>query len=297
MVAGQVGKKKIRIIPRLDVKGNNLVKGVHLEGLRVIGRPEDYAKYYYETGADEIIFMDSVASLYGRNNLSNIVETVADQIFIPLTVGGGIRSVEDADSLFRSGADKVAINTFLFKDDTLVPKIADKYGSQSVVVSIDVTKIDAGKYQCLTDNGRERTNEEVFNWVEKIIQLGAGEVLLTQVDLEGTGLGFDLELAKSFVNFSKVPVIICGGGGTKEHVLDLSDYAIPEGIAISSLFHYDAIRTLNAPDKITEGNTGFINQIPKTGSLRKGIDPISIQSLKKYLDNNNIRIRHYDHNS
>lgn len=175
----------LRIIPRLDIKGPNLIKGIHLEGLRVMGDPQEFAIRYYEAGADELVYMDIVASLYGRNNLSDIIRRTADQVFIPITVGGGIRSVDDARHILRSGADKVAINTAAIARPELVTEVARRFGSQAMVLSIEAKQVGPGKWEAYTDNGRERTGLDVIEWVKRGVELGAGEVLLTSVDREG----------------------------------------------------------------------------------------------------------------
>lgn len=284
--------KKVRIIPRLDVKGVNLVKGVHLEGLRVLGNPAQFASKYYSDGADEIIFMDSVASLYGRNNLHKIVESVAAEIFIPMTVGGGIRSLDDVTKLLRSGADKVAINTALFKNPDLITQVSEYYGAQCMVVSIDVVQ-ENGKYECLTDNGRERTGVELFNWIEKVITLGAGEILLTSVDKEGTGKGFDVDLTHAVTTEFKIPIITCGGAGSGEDVLKVCLEGKADAVSLSSLIHYDAVNKITNHDVSSEGNKSFLNssEIMDGDIHRKGVSSISIESLKSYLYKNNVSLR------
>ncbi|MBX9853403.1 MAG: imidazole glycerol phosphate synthase cyclase subunit, partial [Cytophagaceae bacterium] len=172
-----MNEKRVRIIPRLDIKGPNLVKGIHLEGLRVLGNPEYFAKYYYECGADELFYQDIVASLYGRNNLSNIIARTAKEIFIPLTVGGGIRTIEDITTVLRAGADKVSINTAAIKRPELIQEAAEKFGSSTIVVAIEAIKGTDGKYYAYTDNGREYTGIEVAEWARKVEKLGAGEIL------------------------------------------------------------------------------------------------------------------------
>tara|TARA_B110000008_G_scaffold266106_1_gene291933 strand:- start:6735 stop:7607 length:873 start_codon:yes stop_codon:yes gene_type:complete len=286
------GKKSVRIIPRIDVKGENVVKGVHLEGLRVVGYPSVFSSIYYQECADEIIFMDTVASLYGRNNLHNILANAASQIFIPLTVGGGVRSIEDVRMLLEHGADKVAINTALFSNPDLVKKVADNFGSSCMVVSIDVIKNETGAYECLTENGRENTGVELFEWLDKVINYGAGEVLLTSVDNEGTGLGFDKSLVEQVCNFCPIPVIACGGAGNKDHVLDLINNTGTDGVALSSILHYDlANRGLDVDSK--EGNKGFLNNITtnKIQEIRKGISSTTVNELKSYLSTNGIKLR------
>ena len=170
--------RPIRLIPRMDIKGPNLVKRIHLEGLRVLGKPVHFAKRYYEEGADELIYIDTVASLYGRKHLKEIVAQTAQDIFIPITVEGGIRSVEDMRELLRAGADKIAINTAAIKSPELIREGAEVFGSQCIVVSIQAKKVRAGVYEAFTENGRQETGIDVFKWVEMACKLGAGKFLL-----------------------------------------------------------------------------------------------------------------------
>ena len=186
----------LRIIPKLDIKGPNLVKGMHLEGLRVLGKPAQFAKYYYEQGADEIIYQDVVASLYGRNSLHDIISRTAKEIFIPLTVGGGIRTLEDISSVLRAGADKVTINTAAHENPELISQASREFGKSTIVVSIEAIRQPDGSFQAFTDNGRNKTGREVISWARQIVELGAGEILLTSVDREGTGEGANIELIK-----------------------------------------------------------------------------------------------------
>ncbi|HAU2049736.1 TPA: imidazole glycerol phosphate synthase subunit HisF, partial [Legionella pneumophila] len=211
----------VRLIARLDIKGPNLIKGVHLEGLRVVGNPNEYAMAYYAQGADELIYMDTVASLYGRNNLSEIVKTTAENVFIPITVGGGIRSVDDAKQLLRCGADKVAINTAATKNPTLISDIARRFGSQCVVLSIEAKRTVNGRWEVMTDNGREHTGMDVVDWARNGEEFGAGEILLTSIDQEGTRKGFDLELVKQVSSMVSIPVIASGGMGKLEDLTEV----------------------------------------------------------------------------
>lgn len=227
----------LRLIPRLDIKGENLVKGIQLEGLRVLGRPDEFALDYYESGADEIIFIDIVASLYGRNNIEGIVERTAKSIFVPLTVGGGIRSIEDATRLLRAGADKVAINTAAVARPELISDLARRFGSQCVVVNIEAKKMDSG-WEVLTENGRERTGLDAIQWAMKAVEMGAGEILLTSVDKEGTQRGFDQALISAIVPKVSVPVVISGGMGTMAHFLDAAKSVELGGVAMASVLHY-----------------------------------------------------------
>lgn len=230
--------KKVRLIARLDVKGPNLIKGVHLEGLRVIGPPSDYAQLYYRQGADELIYMDIVASLYGRNSLGEIVERTARDVFIPLTVGGGIRSVDDATHLLRCGADKVAVNTAAVANPGLISDIARRFGSQCMVLSIEAKKVSGDRWEVFTDNGRERTGLDVVAWVKQGVALGAGEVLLTSVDQEGTRKGFDVPLVRAVTQEVSVPVIASGGMGKPEDLIEVVERGEADAVAMADILHY-----------------------------------------------------------
>ena len=169
----------MRIISRLDIKNQNLIKGINLEGLRVVGEPNKYALKYYNEGVDEIIFMDVVASLYGRNNLFDIISKASKDIFIPITVGGGIRSIDDAIKAFKSGADKVAVNTAAVENNNLINQLSEKFGSQSIVLSVEAKKIKQDYWEVFTNNGRQETGLNVIEWVKNCENRGAGEILLT----------------------------------------------------------------------------------------------------------------------
>jgi cyclase len=201
----------LRIIPRLDVKGDNLIKGIRLEGLRVVGDPHEFALRYYAQGADEIIFMDIVASLYQRNNLTSLIARAADQIYIPITVGGGIRSLDDVHAMLRSGADKVAINTAAVARPELISEVANRFGSQCMVLSVEAKRTGLKTWESYTENGREKTGLDVVEWIQRAVKLGAGEVLLTAVDQEGTRKGLDIELISAVNAAVTVPVIASGG--------------------------------------------------------------------------------------
>lgn len=231
----------IRIIPRLDIKGPNLIKGIRLEGLRVVGDPHEFALRYYEQGADELVFMDIVASLYQRNNLSDIISRAADQIYIPITVGGGIRSLADVQTMLRSGADKVAINTAAVARPELIAEVASRFGSQCMVLSVEAKRTGPATWEAYTDNGREHTGLDVVEWVAKAVQLGAGEVLLTAVDQEGTRRGFDAELIRAVNQRVNVPVIASGGYGGAAQDLALAASAGASGIAIADALHWRRI--------------------------------------------------------
>ncbi|MFM9093468.1 MAG: imidazole glycerol phosphate synthase subunit HisF [Acidimicrobiaceae bacterium] len=235
----QAAETALRLIARLDIKGANLIKGIHLEGLRVVGDPQIHAAKYYQDGADEIIYMDTVASLYGRNNLIDVVSRATEHVFVPITVGGGIRSVEDARTLLRAGADKVAINTAAIKEPKLISQLSDVWGSSTIVLSIEAKKTGENKWEAYTDNGRERTGLDVAQWAETGAKLGAGEIFVTSVDQEGTRKGFDCELVAEITKRVEIPVIASGGFGSLDHLSQLVKTAKPTGVAIADSLHYN----------------------------------------------------------
>jgi cyclase len=228
---------RLRLIARLDIKAPNLIKGVRLEGLRVIGEPNVHAKRYYAQGADELIYMDVVASLYQRNSLLDIVEKTTRDVFVPLTVGGGLRSIEDARAALAAGADKVAINTAAIKRPALISEIAERFGSQCMVLSIEAKRNGRGGWEAFTDNGREHTMREVVAWAKQGAALGAGEILLTSVDQEGTRKGFDCALISAVTKAVAIPVIASGGMGIGAHLLDAAA-AGADAVAFADILHY-----------------------------------------------------------
>ena len=229
---------RIRLIPRLDVKGPNLIKGIQLEGLRVIGDPNEYAVRYYEQGADELIFMDVVASLYGRNNLSHIIKRAVKSVFTPITVGGGIRTADDVTHMLRSGADKVAINTAAVAKPELISEMANRFGSQCIVVSIEAKRRGEGQWEVYTDNGREKTGLDAVAWAKQAVALGAGEILITSVDREGTKQGFEVELTRAVSTAVSVPVIASGGMGKPEHLVEAVKTGRADALAMADILHY-----------------------------------------------------------
>lgn len=231
--------KPIRLIARLDVKGENLIKGVHLEGLRIIGDPQEYANRYYQQGADELIYMDIVASLYGRSNLVDIVRRTAENVFVPLTVGGGVRSVDDVGTLLRVGADKVAINTAAVHRPELISEVSRRFGSQCMVLSIEAKQMAPGKWEVYTDCGRERSGVDAIEWAQRGIELGAGEILVTSIDREGTRSGFDVELTRAINLAVNVPVIASGGYGKPEDFYDIVKDGMADAVAIADALHYN----------------------------------------------------------
>ena len=229
--------RNVRLIARLDVKAPNLVKGVQFEGLRKLGDPNDFAQKYYCEGIDEIYYEDIVASLYVRNNLLDIVEKTTSNIFVPVTVGGGLRHVDDVAAVLRAGADKVAINTEAIRRPEIIQEVSDRFGSQCLVLSIQA-KQQGDRWEAYFDNGRERSGVDVLEWAEYGQDLGAGEILLTSVDREGTSKGFDLPLQKAVAERVEIPVIAGGGMGCEQDLI----YAIKTGgvdaVAMAHVLHY-----------------------------------------------------------
>lgn len=229
----------MRIIARLDIKGPNLIKGINLEGLKVVGSPNKYAVKYFKEGIDELIFIDSVASLYNRNNLTSIIEEASKNIFVPITVGGGIRSISDAEKLFNVGADKIAINTAATDNPKLISDLSEKFGSQATVLSIAAKKMDNHKWEIFTNTGREPTGLDVMEWVKTGIDKGAGEILLTSIDKEGTRDGFDYDLIKKVSDISTVPVIASGGFGKPKDMVQAFNYGGADAVAIADCLHFN----------------------------------------------------------
>jgi cyclase len=256
----EILNRNIRLIARLDIKGENLIKGINLEGLRVIGSPNEHAHRYYEQGADELIYMDCVASLYGRNNLEEIVKRTAQNVFIPMTVGGGIRSLEDATNLLRCGADKVAINTAAIHRPELISEVANHFGSQCMVLSVEAKNIGQGAWEAYTDNGRERSGLDVIEWIQKAVSLGAGEILLTSVDREGTRSGFDLDLVKLVTNEVSVPVIASGGMGKIDDLISVVKEGNVDAVAMADILHYKRA-TISEIRQVALSNNIAVRQI------------------------------------
>lgn len=250
--------KKVRIIPRLDIKGPNVVKGIHCEGLKVVGSPKDLAYKYYREGADELLCMDIVASLYQRNFDFDILRSLVQNIFIPITVGGGIRSINDINNALRAGADKVAINTYATKHPEFLNEAVRKFGAQCIVLSIEAKGVGPDKWEIYTDGGREHTGIDAIEWVKKAISLGIGEIVVTSIDNDGTRNGYELELIKSVTAISPVPVVAHGGAGSLESFKNVFSKYRPDGLAVASVFHYKDFK---------------------------------IKEIKKYLDKNKIPVR------
>lgn len=230
---------KIRIIARLDIKNDYVIKGIHLEGLRKVGNPNEMAIRYYNQGVDEIIFMDAVAAYYDRNSLSEIIEMTCKDVFVPITVGGGIRKIEDIQTALNAGADKTAINTAAVRNPNFIKEASKIFGSQCIVTSIEAKKIANNKWEVYVDNGREPTGKDVLEWAKEVESLGAGEIMITSIDKEGTKRGYDLELNKLISELVSIPVISSGGAGSKEHISDCIKNTNIDAVSIASVFHYN----------------------------------------------------------
>ncbi|HCK08853.1 MAG TPA: imidazole glycerol phosphate synthase subunit HisF [Candidatus Latescibacteria bacterium] len=274
----------IRVIPRLDIKGPNLVKGIHLEGLRVLGQPESFARTYYEEGADELIYMDVVASLYGRNSLVDFIKKTSKEVFIPLTVGGGLRSLEDIRSVLLAGADKVALNTAAISDPALITKAAERFGSSTIVISIEAIQKPDGSYEAFTDNGREETGVDVFSWAKQVEDLGAGEIMVTSIDREGTGKGYDVDLTRRVSESVSIPVIACGGAGKGDDVMEVIHEGRVNAVGLASLLHYHYLKFARFRDETEEGNTEYLKTQQNGVVLGfSKVEETSLPSLKRHM--------------
>lgn len=235
--------KTVRVIPCLDVDDGRVVKGVNFVGLRDAGDPTELAAAYDRQGADEVVFLDITASAHGRDTIIELARHTAEEVFIPFTIGGGIRTVDDARALLRAGADKVSVNSAAVARPELVREIADEFGSQCVVVSVDAKANDSGLNEAATWNvyvkgGREDTGIDALAWVRRVADLGAGEILLTSMDADGTQAGFDLELTKAVVDAVTIPVVASGGVGTLQHLVDGAVIAGADAVLAASIFHF-----------------------------------------------------------
>lgn len=271
----------IRVIPRLDIKGPNLVKGIHLEGLRVLGTPEQFARLYYEQGADELYYSDAVASLYQRNSLLHVVEAAARTTFIPLTVGGGLRTIDDIRQVLRAGADKVSLNTAAINRPAFITEASREFGSSTIVVSIEAIRRGDGRYEAYTDCGRESTGVDVFEWATRAEALGAGELMVTSIDREGTGKGYDLELTRRVADAVGIPVIACGGAGSIAHVRDVVTEGHADAVAVASLLHYSSLGDVarDADAFAAEGNIEFL----KRGGRSSQVERARLPEIKRAL--------------
>ncbi len=249
-----------RIIPCLDVKNGRVVKGTNFTSLRDAGDPVELARKYYEDGADEIVFLDISASLMGRKTIVEVARKVAKEVFIPFTIGGGIRSISDMRAILRAGADRVSLNTSAIRNPKIILAASREFGSQAVVVAIDAKRV-GNSWNVFSKCGSEDTGMDVVEWAKEAESLGAGEILLTSIDRDGTNAGFDMELYKIVVNAINIPVIASGGAGSKQDFVDVFRNTKASAALAASLFHYDEIR---------------------------------IPELKKYLKINGVDVREYE---
>lgn len=294
----------IRVIPKLDIKGPNLIKGLQFDGHRVLGTAEEFAEIYYHAGADEIIYQDTVATLYGRNGLLEIVSRTAEKIFIPMTVAGGIRSINDVAEMLKAGADKVAINTAATKELSLITEVAKEFGSQCIVSSIEAYHMWEGGYKVWTDYGREVTDIDAIEWARQVEDAGAGEILLTCISKDGLGQGYDYSLTNTVSSNASIPVIACGGAGQLEDFYLAVREGHADAVCAASCFHYQ-YATAKAGQKtmqhdgtelrmgqhIDSGNIDFLNE-GYGGEQTIVVEPLTIAEVKQYLSDKQVKVRH-----
>ncbi len=237
-----------RIIPCLDVRNGRVVKGVNFVNIRDAGDPVELATYYSDAGADEIVFLDITATYEGRDTVADVVRRTAQKVFVPLTVGGGIRTLDDFQELLRAGADKISVNSAAVKDKTLIARAAERFGSQCVVLAIDARKRDDGSFEVVTTGGRTPTGLDAVEWAKEGERLGAGEILLTSMDADGTKAGFDLEMTKAVTQAVHIPVIASGGCGSLQHFADVFEQADADAALAASLFHFGELTVKEVKD-------------------------------------------------
>ncbi len=279
-----MNKNKIRIIPKLDIKNGTLIKGIGLEGLRVLGDPYDFAKKYYEDGADEILYMDNVATLYGTNNLTKFVKKTAKDIFIPLTVGGGIKNLKNIEKLLINGADKVSINSEFVVNKKFIKEAVKNFGSSTIVATIESNKIE-NNYFITTSNGRDLYKKNPVQWAKELEDTGVGEIILTSVNNEGLRCGFDISIIKKISEIVKVPLIAHGGCGNIDHIINLIKKTNVTGVALASILHYASIKKKQNSFNLKTGNTNFLENAHNN---YKNI----IKKIKSELKKNGIQIRY-----
>lgn len=243
-----------RIIPCLDVRDGRVVKGVNFVNIRDAGDPVELATYYSNQGADEIVFLDITATSDARDTVADVVERTAAQVFVPLTVGGGIRTLEDFQRLLRAGADKISVNSAAVKDPTLISRAAERFGSQCVVLAIDARKRENGAYEVVVAGGRTPTGLDAVEWAREGERLGAGEILLTSMDADGTKAGFDLEMTKAVADAVSIPVIASGGCGSLEHFSEVFEKTNCDAALAASLFHFGELTVPQVKEYLAQKN-------------------------------------------
>jgi len=279
-----ISKKPVRIIPFLDIKNGQLIKGINLEGLRILGSAKDFADLYYKDGADEICYLDNVASLYGTSNLSKFIKNTARKIFVPLSVAGGIRTLKNSLAMFKAGADKIVINSAIVENISFLKQNVKKFGSANISVLIQAIKIGK-KYVISKSNGRDIKDLDPVSWAKKVEDAGAGEIIITSVNNEGLRKGFDLNITKKISNAVSLPVIAHGGAGSFQDIYEVIKKTNVSGVGIASMLHYDAIKYLPKV-KSRIGNTDFLDKVKKIPRKK-----ILLSEIKKFLRNKNILTR------
>ena len=251
---------RIRLIPKIDIKGRNLVKGINLEGFRALGDVNSYIEKYYTDGADELILNDVVASLYDRNTLHKLLEKITKKIFIPLIVGGGIRTIKDIEFLLKSGADRVYLNSSIIKNPKFINKSVNYFGSSTIIGSIEVIKVNK-KYICVSNSGREESKLNLLKWAKELEDRGVSEIFITSVDKDGLGEGFDIELLNILDQNINIPYIVSGGYGNINHLQEIKHLQKLSGVSIGSALHYFESSQLNYNlKKFSEGNYSFFKE-------------------------------------
>lgn len=243
-----------RIIPCLDVKDGRVVKGVNFVNIRDAGDPVELARFYSDQGADEIVFLDITATSDARDTVADVVERTARQVFVPLTVGGGIRTLDDFQRLLRAGADKISVNSAAVKDNALLTRAAQRFGSQCVVLAIDARRRPEGWYEVVTAGGRTPTGIDAVEWAKRGQELGAGEILLTSMDADGTKAGFDLEMTRAVTQAVSIPVIASGGCGSLEHFGEVFEDTNCDAALAASLFHFGELTVPQVKEYLRERN-------------------------------------------
>ena len=277
-------KKPIRIIPFLDIKNGLLIKGINLEGLRILGNAKDFANLYYKDGADEICYLDNVATLYGTSNLSKFIKNTAKMVFVPLSVAGGIRTIENSLEMFKAGADKIIINSAAIDNIKFLKKLVTIFGSANISILIQSIKIK-NKYMISKSNGRDIIDFSPVDWAKRVEDAGAGEIIITSVNNEGLGRGFDLNITNKISRAVSLPVIAHGGAGSFRDIYNVIKSTKISGVGLASMLHYDAIKYL--PKVNTKiGNTDFLDRVKRFKRKK-----ILLKEIKKYLKNKGILIR------
>ena len=278
-------KSFFRIIPWIEVKNSNVIKGINMEGLRTIGDPVEFAKTYYENNADEIILYDVVASLYDKKTMYELITKVSENIFIPLVVSGGIRTIKDIRKALRAGADRVCINSITFNDRNFLRKAVKIFGSSTISVNLQILKHSNGKYYCYYNNGREKTGKELNNWLNYLINEGAGELIISSIDKDGTMKGVDKDLITYLKPQKKIPIIIQGGCNGSEKNIKINSSNV-NGLAIGSLFHYNLIKKNRFKNHFNSiGNFEYLRNPNSIYSINTVKNYMTITKYKKLMKN------------